>query len=592
MRPTRELPVAATAVLLAYALFFGGGPADGSLLWLGGGALLSIVLCAAFVGRPVGALRLLPLVALVVWLALTIVWSQLPDRSWGYTDRTLVYLLLAALGMWLAPRRRELALVLAALLGAVAVAALATKVVPPLHDYSRVARLSAPVGLWNQLALLGDFALPLALWRRGVSGALLAYAWLVALVLTYSRGGIVTAVLVLAAWFWIDEDRLRAAATLVAAAVPAGIVVGISFALPGVTKSGQSTHTRWVDGVVFGALLVAGVAAAAGLQRRVPILPRRHARVALALGACLVAAVVVVAVVRGGSGGELSNGTGRITSTSSNFRTAWWKQALDGWRHHVLGGTGAGSFNVTNLRYRTSSLDFTTEPHDLPLQFGTETGVVGLLVWIAAMAALLRFSWRRRGHELALALLLPAFLLHSLIDIDWDFVAVAAPAFVAAGSLVGREALRRVAPSGALVAAGAAVALFLALLLPWLGHRWDGQAQSAALAPETARRALSLADRALSVDPLIAQAYVDKAFAADTLGRSPRVVFGYYRQAVRREPHNPFWWQLAGTYALGLGCYRTAYTYLLQYTELEAYGSATQTYNKARDEVDAGHNNC
>ncbi|HZT90837.1 MAG TPA: O-antigen ligase family protein [Gaiellaceae bacterium] len=592
MRATRDLPLAAALVLLGYALFFGGGVADGALPWLGGGALVAVVCSAAALGVPRGAARLAPLAALVAWLATTIAWSALPDRSWSYADRTLVYLLLALLGLWLAPRRQALALGLGALLGAVAVAALATKVVPTLHDYSLVARLSAPIGLWNQLALLAAFALPLALWRRGVAGALLAYAWLVALVLTYSRGGIVTALVVLALWFWLDEERLRSAATLAAAAVPAAVVVGVAFALPGVTRSGQSLHTRWVDGGVFAAVLGVGAAAAAAAALRLTALTRTHARIALGVGACAAAAVVAVAVVRGGGAGELSNGGQRFTSTSSNFRTVWWRQALDGWRHHVLGGTGGGSFRVTNLRYRHSSLDNTIEPHDLPLQFGTETGVVGLLLWLLATAALLRGTLRRRGHELALALLLPAFLVHSLVDIDWDFAAVAAPAFVAAGALAGEPRLRRVAPSGALVAAGAAVALFLALLMPWLGHRWEGQALSASLDARSAPRALSLANRALSVDPFIAAAYADKAFAAESLGESPRTVFAYYRAAVRREPANPFWWQLAGDYALSQRCYRTAYTYLLQYTEREAYGSATQTYNEARDQVNAGHNNC
>jgi hypothetical protein len=594
MRASRELPLAAAVVLLAYALFFGGGNADGALPWLGGGALAAIVVLLAVAGPPAGWPWLLPFAVFVGWLAATISWSALPDRSWLYTNRSLVYLLLAALGLWLGARRRELALALAALLGAVVVAALATKVFPPLHDYTRIARLSAPVGLWNQLALLGDFALPLALWRRGAGGVLLAYAWLVALVLTYSRGGIGTAVLVLVAWFWLDEERRAAAATLVAAVVPAAVVAGVAFALPGVTRAGQSLDTRWIDGGAFGALLVAGGVAAVLAQRRRRVLSRVQARASLAVAACLVLAALAVAIVHGGGAGEVGNGGGRVTSTSSNFRVTWWKEALEGWRHHVLLGTGAGSFNVTNLRYRTSSLDYTTEPHDVPLQFATEAGVVGFLLFLVTLAALLRFSFRRRGHELALALLLPAFLVHSLVDIDWDFVAVAAPAFVAAGALVGRGPSRRVAPAAALVAAGAAVAVFGVLLLPWLGHRWESEAfdASATFDPRSSRHALSLADSALAVDPLIAEAYLDKALAAENLGEPPSVVFGYYLDAVHREPRNPVWWQLAGEYALSLNCYRSAYTYLERFTELEHYGPETANYNRALREVDLGHNNC
>lgn len=594
MRASRELPLAAAVVLLAYALFFGGGPGDSSLPWLGGGALLAIVVLAAVVGLPDGWASLLPLGVLAGWLAATIAWSTLPDRSWEYANRTLVYALVAAVGLWLAPRRRAFALVLAALLGAVAVAALATKVVPSLHDYSRVARLSAPVGLWNQLALLGDFALPLALWRRRTGGALLAYAWLVALVLTYSRGGIVTAALVVAAWFAFDEERVESAATFVAAALPGAVVVGIAFALPGITSSGQSPHTRRVDGAAFGLLLVAGAVAAALLQRYGPRprLSRRGRRVLVGAVALAVVAAVVVVAVHGGGSGELGNGGNRVVSTSSNFRLTWWKQALSGWGHHVLAGTGAGTFRLTNLLYRKSSLDATIEPHDLPLQFGTESGVVGLLLLVAAMAALLRFSWRRRGHELALALLLPAYLVHALVDVDWDFVAVSAPAFMAAGSLAGGPLRRRASALEGAVAAGAAVLVFGILLLPWLGHRWSGQAQDAAIDPRTAPRAFVLADRALRVDPLLADPYEAKGFAAWMLNQPPRRVFAHYVAAVHRQPHDPETWLLAGDYALSIGCYRSAYTYLLQYTELDQYGDGGPDYNRARDEVNAGHNNC
>ncbi len=118
-----------------------------------------------------------------------------------------------------------------ALLGAVVIWSLLGKVVPPLYDdYGRVARLRGPVGLWNQLALLGDFALALALWHKRRAGTLLAYGWLVALALTYSRGGLVTAVFVVAAWLVLSDERIESAATLVAAALPAAVVVGIAFA--------------------------------------------------------------------------------------------------------------------------------------------------------------------------------------------------------------------------------------------------------------------------------------------------------------------------------------------------------------------------
>ena len=67
----------------------------------------------------------------------------------------------------------------------------------------------------------------------------------------------------------------------------------------------------------------------------------------------------------------------------------WWKQAWDGWEERPVVGTGAGSFALTNLRYRTTFLDQATEPHNVPLQFLSETGVVGLALLATAFASLI-----------------------------------------------------------------------------------------------------------------------------------------------------------------------------------------------------------
>ena len=594
MPAVRELPLAASLLLIGAALFFGGGATSRSVPWLGVGLLIALLALLATRGVPGGWPAVVPLGLLTLWLALTIAWSALPARSWDYANRALLYTLFAALGLWLYGRTRELALGLMVLLGAVVVWSLLAKVLPPLYDdYGRVARLRGPVGLWNQLALLGDFALALALWRKGRAGTLLAYAWLVALALTYSRGGLGVAVLVVCAWLVLSDERIESGATLVAAALPASVVVAIAFALPGVTSDGQSTATRWRDGLVLGVLLLAGAAAAAALARA----PRPRDTPALrralyAAGALALVAAVVGAVLAAGSftsSSPVESGSGRYTSAGSNFRWEWWQQAWHGFQHARLAGTGAGAFHVTNLQYRSSFLDETTEPHSLPLQFLSETGIVGLVLLVAAVAVLVRPGWRRRGHELALALFLPAYLVHSLIDVDWDFVAVSAPAFVAAGALAGRPAVRRVGPFGLLAAGGAALFAFAVMLLPWLGARWADQALVASPA-----HAVELADRAHSVDPLLVDPLWAKAFAAATLNE-PRRAFQYYVQAVDREPRNPQTWRLAGEYAFSLRCYRSAYTYLEKYTELDPNGrpsGGAEHYREALRQVNAGNNRC
>ncbi|HEY6962464.1 MAG TPA: O-antigen ligase family protein [Gaiellaceae bacterium] len=578
MRAIRELPLAAPLTLAGLALFFGGGPADGSVFWLGGLALAASLLLLASAGVPGGSAATAPLAVLALLCAVSISWSWLPDRSWDYANRALVYTLAAVVGLWAAGRTRALAAGLAALLGAVIAWSLLGKVLPFVYDYSGpdVTRLRGPIGLWNQLALACDFALVLALAFRRRAGALLAYVALVALLLTYSRGGVLTALLALAAWFAFTDERVESAMTLVTAVVPAAVVVAIAFLLPGVTSDAQSLHVRWRDGIVFGVLLLAGGAATPALGRLPrPRDPRRLRTTAIATGAFLVLAAVVFVAVRGVGSGAVGNGGGHLGSTSSNFRFTWWRQAWDGFTAHPLAGTGAGTFHLVNLLHRKNYLDFTIEPHDLPLQFLCELGVLGLAVLLVACAFLLRPSLGRRGHELALALVLPAYLVHALVDVDWDFAAVSIPAFVAAGALAGRPPRVRASWPALLPAAGVALLLFGVLLSPWLARRYANDA----LFASSPAHAIHLADRAHSLDPFLVDPYWAKALAAVAQGRKQQA-FDHYVAAVARQPRNPQTWLAAGEYAKDAGCPYLAYKYLERYTELDnkANGSGGADY--------------
>jgi len=588
----RGLAVAAPLLLTGLALFFGGGPGDGSVFWLGAGALVAVAALLLTVGAPSGWRAIVPLAALAVWCAVSISWSGLPDRSWDYANRTILYALFAALGLWAAARTRALANGLAALLGAVIVWSLLGKVLPFFYDYGGpdVSRLRGPIGLWNQLALATDFALALALALRGRAGTLLAYSALVALLLTYSRGGILTAALVCIVWCWCTDERLESAVTLVAAALPAAAVGGIGFALPGVTSDNQSLHVRWRDGLVFGALLVVGAVFALVLER----LPRpRETRVlrraAIAFGVLAVAAAIVAVAVNGIGSGAVGNGGGRIGSTSSNFRFTWWSQAWHGFTDHLLWGNGAGSFHLLNLLYRKSYIDYTIEPHNLPVQTLAELGLIGLALLVLACFMLLRGSMRRSGHELALALLLPAFLVHALVDVDWDFAAVAAPAFVAAGALAGGPAARRVRGFSLLPALGVALIVLGSLVSPWLARRWATEAADAALAGRNTR-AITLASRAHTLDPFLLAPYYAKADAAGT----NRETFRQYVLAVQRQPKNPQTWLLAGEFAMQVGCPYAAWQHLERYTELDqkSNGPGGEEYNAMLELVDNHEYTC
>ena len=156
------------------------------------------------------------------------------------------------------------------------------------------------------------------------------------------------------------------------------------------------------DGWQLGVALVLGAAAAWGAaygllgvvpraEQRLPSLTRRHA---IAAGAAL---VILLGVAGALSADEFANPSddlltqdpSRLTSVSSNNRWDWWQEAWTGFREAPVRGTGAGSFETTHRLLRDDPLTVTT-PHSLPLQFLSETGIVGgLLAGGAAIAGLL-----------------------------------------------------------------------------------------------------------------------------------------------------------------------------------------------------------
>jgi tetratricopeptide (TPR) repeat protein len=594
-------------LLIVAALFLGGEEGDGAMPWLGVGAAVLIVVLVATRGLPRGAWALLPLCALAIWCAASISWSIQPDRTWAYANRALVYAAFAIVGLYLADRLVELALGLCGALGALFAWSLAGKALPGLHDYGVTARLVGPVGYWNALALLGDIALPLGLWLAGRSraaGALLVFGAMVTIALTFSRGGAIVGLIVVAAWIGLSRLWVEAASTLVAACVPAAVLVGVSFALPGITSDGQPHATRMHDGVVFGILLLAGLALTVVLSH-LPVPEPTPALRRAALGA--VAVLAVLAIVGGAthartawngftSSAEVSNGPNRILSANSNHRWVWWKEGWRAWKLHPLAGTGAGSFDFTNLRYRTSNIDVTTEPHDLPVQFLSETGVVGLALFAAAAAALLFAARRKELVELALALALPAYLMHGLVDIDWEFVAVTGPILLIAGALAGRPAAEtRPSGFGALLASGVAVALVASLFAVWLGNRWAGEAAASLDRPA---HAISLAKRARSIDPLALAPIYAQAFAEEERGQQAPTeqqrnaayaeALKLLRKATELQPENAQAWFLRGDLLLELGCPRAALSLLDRFTELNPQDPGNKEYDRALALVNTG----
>ena len=641
MRAAAGLPVVGVAgALLAVALFFGRGSSDGRLFWIGIAASLSalgLVFAAllGFLPRPSptksGWSALGFFASFVAWNGLTIAWSIAPDRSWAYLNRGLVYLALAVLGIFVASLVRRPAAVTGGVLVGLFLGvlgwALLGKVFPGLFpDGARVARLRNPVGYWNALALVAALALPLALWlaagRRHArllrtTGVVLLYVAVIALVLTYSRAGIAVAAAGVGLWLWLCRDRFEGLLMLVAGGVPALAVAGWASTQAGLVEHLQTSEARERAGVWFALALClgAGVALAsshygtrAGARLSDPARHRWAARLGAAVAAGALAGVVAATVAIGGPGewldefrgrGDVGQGSGRLGELSSNNRWTWWGESWELFRDEPAAGHGAHTFEIARRPIRVGSV-VTEEPHNLALQALAETGILGLLLGLSAAAlalvacaeAVRRLDGDERAAGVALAVLLPVYLLHAFADIDWDFVAASAPVFVAVGVLLaaGRPVREpRGRPALAAATGVVALAVLYSLTAPWLSQRKVEDAY-AAIARNDVAEAASAARQArdlnpLSVEPLWAWALADarRADPSRTLER--------YREATELQPENSDTWFALGAYELGIGRFRDAYVHLDRAYGLDPYGPAGLpggVLDQARAKVNAG----
>ena len=558
--------LAAAGALLVWALFFGEGDSNARLVWIGGVALTvaaaaGVAVLLGWMPRPAlgrGGLAFVACSAgLVLWQGLSILWSVQPDRSWDYVNRGLVYFAFLCIGMFVAalvPRApRAVTGGLAALLGLVLAYALLAKGIPALYpDYGRLARLRAPIGYWNALALLGDMALVLGLWRgarRHVDGVLLVFVATVGALLAYSRGGVLIGVLVAAAWLALTSSRFEALVTLALGGGGGVAVAGTSLLLSGIAHDHESHAARVRDGLFFLLVVVAAAAIAATLARRAfRLQPTRAAQqratrallVLLVVGA--VGGIVGVALHSGPSttaspaGSHCVQGASRFACGSSDERLDWWREAWQSFRDQPLDGTGAGSFQLAHELRRAHFTRPVPEPHNLALQILGETGIVGFALFVGAVtAAVLAIRRRVRGDDAvaALAICAAAYLLHALIDIDYDFVAVSAPFFVVLGVLIARPGpvLTRREPIWAAGIAALAATAILSLAAPYVAQRKLEEALSSTSLP----RAFELLDQAhswnpVSVDPLLTKASLE--------GNKLRAL-QLYQMAVDTQPDNP-----------------------------------------------------
>jgi len=604
MQPRRGTILAlALLAACAYAAFAHGAVRIPDESWLQVGvevaALAAAVAWLSGRGAPradrYGWLGATLLLAFAVWCAITVLWSVAPDQSWLEANRALTYALVVVLALAAGAQVERIATGWLVVASAVALYALAGKVAPGAFAADEpIARLRAPLQYWNALALVCAMGLPVAIRaatdrargdRARLAALAAAYALALTMGLTYSRGGFVALAVALIVMTALGGARLRGLAAFAIAALGAVPGLAVAFSLNGLTNNDATLGQRIHDGRILGAvlLLALGALLAAGWYalrferrfrrtRRIRHIERWSWRVLGALAA---------ATVLGGGAYLVADHSNvwhaftrvkedrvydpaRLVSTNSGNRWVWWKEAAGAFSDKPAGGWGAGSFELVHLRYRTEPLGV-RQPHNVELQWLSETGIVGFVLALGGIGALFVAAAQRvramshgRERDLAVALLAAAagWLVHGVVDWDWDIPGVTLPPLIFLGLLAARpnRAPRRVDPfpdpedrgavGRAAATALAAVLLCGALastLLPAIADSRTDAAETASNA-DTAARDATVAAR---LNPVAVRSLID---AAAIEVRRGRLVEARKRllEAVGRQPENPaVWYRLA-----------------------------------------------
>jgi hypothetical protein len=620
----------AVAGLLAAIAFVGNGGlqlGSATLVEVGVIVVAGLVIAAALlvaVDAPLhGGTALTALVGLAGLTALSILWSLHPADSWIEADRTLAYMGAFGAGIAavrLAAGRWEAVLygVLLAL-AVVSLYGLATKVAPGLLAEDEIyARLREPYGYWNAVGVTTAMAIPLCLWLGTRHGATLPAALahpllgllIVTMLLSFSRGSIIAAVVGIAIWLALVPQRLKTLAVLLPAAIGAGLVTAWAFSQSALTDDRVPLGRREDAGVEFGLvllgmtvlLLVAGVLIERRARERP--LPERTRRTLGKLAFASLAAVPVVVLVamalsdRGIAGtvsdrwDDLtseeqapSNAPGRLIETG-NVRTIYWSRALDVWRDHRVAGAGAGAFAQAQLRFRDQPTQG-RHAHGYLHQTLADLGLLGLAVSLAALVAWVVAAKRtlvlrrrvagawtpERTGLLAIALVAVVFGVHSSIDWTWFVPAVAVTGLFCAGWVAGRgplslteSATTAAAPPrprlrlprgralyGRVALAGGAIALAaltsVAVAQPWRADS-EGDEALTLLSDGKFDAARAAAERSRDINPLSIEPFFEQNAIENAAGNEQAAARAL-EEAVRLEPASPEAWRRLGEYYVG-----------------------------------------
>lgn len=523
------------------------------------------------------------LTLLVLWIALSAVWSDSVPRTVSEVERDLVYLsaVVALVVVSIGRPVRELAGgVLAAVTG-VCGYALLTRLFPDRFgleiglDY----RLSTPIGYWNGLGIVAAMGLLLALGfaasaRRPAARAIAAGATVIlvcTLYFTFSRGAWASLVLGLVVALALDQHRTRLAATTATLAPLLVAVVWVSSRFRWLNDTQAVRDDAARDGhrlaLILGVLVLAAAVVTVLLERVRPSIrvPRRFWIAASTAVAGVLVAPAIVGLIRAGGPeplwGRVSDGfraspwspesnlSHRLFTISGHSRADYWRVAWDEASSHPWLGSGAGTYELYWARDRPLPVG-ALDAHNLYLETLAEVGPIGLILLAAFLVVPLVALRRARSHPVVpvAAGAYVAFLVSAAADWHWELptvtlVALCCGAVVVVAARGERSGSSIAAPARLVALATLAAAIAAALVVHVGNHAIEEGARDAVAgrygeAEDAARRATRWAPWS--------------AVAWQSLAKSQRAVGDVgaaresLRKAISKDPRDwRLWYELA-----------------------------------------------
>jgi len=511
-------------------------------------------------------------------------------------DRVLVYLgvfLAAFLIVQTDERRQRFAEGLAIAIALVALLGLTSRLLPHVLEVGESLgsgpRLRYPLGYWNANGAMFGIGVALLLWTsrraawKGLQWLSVAAmpALLLALYVTYSRGGLLALAVAAGCTIALSSDRLWMLATL---------GVGAVGALPAVLAlqdrrslaDNIDVQASIQQGVTVLLILLAGIALALLLfavlrwaERRGGELTgravalSRNRTVLKAIAAALALVAIAGAIAVGGRAWD------QFSSSEAEFpyeaekhfseingagRHDFFRVAIDAFEEKPIAGIGAGTYIFAWDEHRSIERPV-HDAHSLYLEAFAELGAVGglLVLFLVGWILWTGFrAWRaaqdpQRDRYAALFGVTLAFAVGAGIDWFWEIAAFGAVFFCAAAVLIAGRCAQLARETGAtsegggserrfgLTVAGLAVSWIAAIALigPLLVDREIEASRNAADRGDFAA-AVDHANTARSIEPFAASPYVQLGLLAE-LQRDYATAKERLGEAISREDRN---WQL------------------------------------------------